>query len=47
MFGIRGKRWDQFPEFEYVRKLYNSTWIHPNEKEKPHNANKVEGGCYW
>lgn len=47
LFGIRGKRWDTDPAFEYVRKWYNDDWIYPSEDDKPLNAKKVEGGCYW
>ncbi len=47
LFGIRGKRWDTDPAFEYVRKWYNDAWVYPGEADKPKNANNVEGGCYW
>ncbi len=45
LFGVYGKRWttDQ-PEFS---RFINKYWITPNESEKPKDADKVEGGCYW
>ena len=47
LFGIKGKRWDEEPDKEYVRKLYTSAWTYPLETEKPQNAAIVENGCYW
>lgn len=44
LFGIRGKRWDTDP---VVSKLYNDSWIRPDDKDKPKVADEVEGGCYW
>src|SRR5262249_39981872 len=32
MFGIRGKRWDQWPEYQ---KLYNQHWTRPLPEETP------------
>jgi hypothetical protein len=45
LFGIRGKRWDAWPE--YSENLYNDAWIRPGREETPAAAGKVEGGCYW
>lgn len=42
--GIRGKRWDNDP---LISRFYNEYWISPSDKEKPANAEGVEGGCYW
>lgn len=47
LFGIRGKRWDTNPAFEYVRKWYNDAWVYPCDADRPTQANKVENGCYW
>ena len=47
LFGIKGKRWDTNPAFEYVRKWYNDAWVYPCNADTPKLANKVEGGCYW
>lgn len=44
LFGIKGARWESKPE---VSKLFNEYWVRPSELERPKNANKVEGGCYW
>lgn len=44
VFGIRGKRWDNFPE--YV-KYFNEYWVYPSENETPSNKGSVEGGSYW
>jgi hypothetical protein len=49
LFGIRGNRWeasDYSHEFDYTS-LMNEYWTRPNESEKPENADKVEGACYW
>lgn len=54
LFGIRGKRWEN-PNYgsltlkrtgAYVE-LINEYWCRPNNSDKPINANKIEGGCYW
>ena len=47
LFGIRGKRWDTAPAFEYVRKWYNEAWVYPGQQDKIQNRNKVENACYW
>lgn len=47
LFGIKGKRWDTAPAFEYVRKWYNDAWVYPSEADKPKQAKRVEDGCYW
>lgn len=47
MFGIKGKRWNENDYFAYVRKYFNDAWVYPSESEKPKQASKVEGGCYW
>lgn len=48
LFGIWGSRWDKnnYSKYNY-KKLLNSYWVRPSETEKPNNAQKVEGGCYW
>ncbi len=45
LFGIRGKRWDNYPLFR--EKYYNKHWIHPLPEDCPPNHQLVEGGCYW
>ena len=47
LFGIKGKRWDEGEAFAYIRRYYNNAWIHPGEKSRILNQNKVESGCYW
>lgn len=44
LFGIKGKRWDDNPDFQG---FYNSFWRRPFDDEKPKNYNQIEGGCYW
>jgi len=45
LFGIRGRRWDQWPE--YSRDLYNEAWVSPLPEERPAAAVRVEDACYW
>lgn len=49
LFGIKGKRWEKNYHGDDTRfaDLFNEHWVYPSENEKPKNANKVEGGCYW
>jgi len=49
LFGIKGKRWENpnYNEQYNYAKLMNEHWIRPSKTEKPKNAEKVEGGCYW
>lgn len=55
LFGIKGKRWEDpnygvkewgIPKNSYAS-LMNEYWVRPSDNEKPGNANKVEGACYW
>lgn len=43
-FGIKGKRWDEMPEFA---QMYNDAWVYPDASETPKAAGKVENSCYW
>ena len=47
LFGIKGKRWDEQEEYQYIRDFYNDAWVYPSETDKPKHSNEVEGGCYW
>lgn len=55
LFGIKGKRWDNdayhwknLPQLDTnYSSLYNEYWVRPSQGEKPKDANKVEGACYW
>lgn len=44
LFGIKGKRWEQFPFFQ---QLFNPYWETPLAEETPALAKNVENGCYW
>jgi len=46
LFGIKGSRWEQYVVYPYAN-LYNSYWVRPGDKERPKNADVVEGACYW
>jgi hypothetical protein len=41
LFGIKGARWDSYPD------LYNEHWVYPAESETPKGVENVEGSCYW
>lgn len=47
LFGIKGNRWETNEAFAYVQKFFNDSWVYPGEADKPKEAKKVEGGCYW
>ncbi len=48
LFGIKGARWDrQYNDVYNYSQFYNEHWVRPSEQEKPKDANKVEGACYW
>ncbi len=47
LFGIKGKRWETNPAFEYVKKQFNDSWVYPDERDMIKNGDSVEGGCYW
>ena len=44
LFGIKGKRWDDFPK---VKSLFNEHWVNPSLAERPEGLERVEGGSYW
>ncbi len=55
LFGIKGKRWED-PNYGVIvwglpygsySNLVNEYWVRPDEKDKPKNAQIVEGACYW
>lgn len=50
LFGIKGKRWETeniyLTKYRYID-YYNEYWVRPSESERPRQAEKVEGGCYW
>lgn len=47
LFGIKGKRWEEEPAYNYIKKLMNENWIYPLETEKPKGSQHIEGNCYW
>lgn len=47
LFGIKGKRWEVDYKNSCYRDMFNENWVYANENERPQNAGKVEGGCYW
>ena len=46
LFGIKGKRWEDYVVWPYMN-LFNDHWVRPGASEKPKNATVVEGACYW
>lgn len=44
LFGIKGKRWENFPK---IKALYNEYWVNPSLEERPVGLERVEGGSYW
>jgi hypothetical protein len=42
LFGIRGKRWD-----DWYPQLFNEDWVRPDQIDQPGGFEKVEQGCYW
>jgi hypothetical protein len=44
LFGIRGRRWDERPEFQH---FFNEHWVRPGPDETPELAMKVDHGGYW
>jgi hypothetical protein len=46
LFGIKGSRWEQYIVYPYSN-LYNNYWVRPGDKERPKNADIVEGATYW
>lgn len=47
LFGIRGKRWDEDPNHQFLNQYYSDAWVRLTDKDKPKDANAVENGCYW
>lgn len=47
LFGIRCKRFDEAPDYGYIRNFYNEEWVYAKQDETPIGASNVEGGAYW
>ncbi|MCG2792781.1 MAG: hypothetical protein L6262_04435 [Weeksellaceae bacterium] len=45
LFGIKGKRWEDWQHYRDLRKNKGDHWIYADEI--PENYKKIEGGCYW
>lgn len=45
LFGIKGKRWEEWEHYTELRKNNGNNWIFANEI--PENYKKIEDGCYW
>ena len=45
LFGIKGKRWEEWKHYTELRKNNGENWIYSDEI--PENYKKIEGGCYW
>lgn len=45
LFGIKGKRWEEWEHYTSLRKNQGKQWI--TALEIPKNYKKVENGCYW
>ena len=45
LFGIKGKRWEEWEHYTSLRKNNGENWIYANEI--PEDYKKIEGGCYW
>ncbi len=45
MFGIKGKRWEDWQHYKELRKDNGQDWIFTNEI--PKNYEKIDDGCYW
>lgn len=45
LFGIKGKRWEEWEHYTSLRKENGKDWVFANEIPKDYK--KVENGCYW
>ena len=45
LFGIKGKRWEEWKHYTTLRKNEGDSWVYANEIPKDYK--KVENGCYW
>ncbi len=46
LFGIMGGRWEEHVVYPYMN-LLNDSWVRPNRRERPSNAEFIENACYW
>lgn len=45
LFGIKGKRWEEWKHYTELRKNEGESWVYANEIPKDYK--KIENGCYW
>lgn len=45
MFGIKGKRWEEWTHYTDLRKNNGQNWVFT--QSVPKDFEKIEGGCYW
>ena len=45
LFGIKGKRWEEWEHYTSLRKNNGENWIFT--QDIPKDFNKIEDGCYW
>ena len=46
LFGIKGRRWDQWPNF--TNRFYNPSWVRPFQSDVAGDSiMTIEGDCYW
>lgn len=44
LFGVKGGRWDTHP---IISSFFNEYWVRPSQQDRPQEAHRIEGGCYW
>lgn len=47
LFGIRGKRWENYTENFNYNQFMNKFWVRPSNTETPTLYKSIEEGCYW
>lgn len=45
LFGIKGRRWEEYKSQNWTEMLSNPEWVRP--QEKPEGYKTIENGCYW
>src|SRR5690606_11303808 len=47
LFGIKGKRWEDWTHYTELRKENGKYWVYPSDENQPRDFKKIEGGAYW
>ena len=47
LFGIIGKRWENYPSIYLYKQLFNEHWVRPDLSESVTNSEVVEDSAYW